>query len=262
MPATYTHAVFGEKVLKQLDPDLRSCIERHRDCYDIGLSGPDILFFYHPLSANPVKNQGHAMHWQAARSFFENARKLIAQSEDPEAALAYVLGFINHFVLDSQCHPLINKVTAAPPITHSELESELDAYWMRQQGKDVIRTKVTAHLRPSAQNERIIASFFALKPKQIRTALTSMIRILDWFVAPGKIKRGVLKQALRVAGIYDEMHGLIFNSKPNPLCTQTVMSLVQKMEDAVPISVRLIEEYCQLLNSDRPLDARYDLNYE
>ena len=46
MPATYTHAVFGQKVLMALDPALRERIEKHRDLYDIGLHGPDILFFY------------------------------------------------------------------------------------------------------------------------------------------------------------------------------------------------------------------------
>lgn len=107
MPATYTHAVYGRQVLDQLEPALRERIISHLDCYNIGLHGPDLLFFYKPLSQAPIKKQGYAMHHEPGRPFFEHARTLIRQSVDPEAALAYILGFINHFVLDSLNHPAI-----------------------------------------------------------------------------------------------------------------------------------------------------------
>ena len=57
MPATYTHAVYGRQVLDQLEPALRERIISHLDCYNIGLHGPDLLFFYKPLSQAPIKNK-------------------------------------------------------------------------------------------------------------------------------------------------------------------------------------------------------------
>lgn len=262
MPATYTHAVYGQMVLDQLDEETRELIEKHRDCYDIGLSGPDILFFYHPLQNNPIRSSGYAMHQKAARSFFESARSKIKESSDPEAALVYILGFINHFVLDSQCHPLINRVTARPPISHSELESELDARYMRKQNKDPIRTKVTEHLKPSAHNEQVIAPFFDVRAKDIKTALNSMIRVLNLFVAPNKLKRNFLFAVMKAIGIYEGMHGLIFNAEENPDCIAVCNELEKKVAAAVPVSVQLIAEYRRLLHSDEALNARYDLNYE
>ena len=62
MPSTYAHYRFGKEVLERLDPDLRSVIEAHRELYDIGLHGPDILFYYDALHRNPVSQIGFSMH--------------------------------------------------------------------------------------------------------------------------------------------------------------------------------------------------------
>lgn len=44
MPTTYTHYKFGKEVLETLPHPLQSSIENHRELFDIGLHGPDILF--------------------------------------------------------------------------------------------------------------------------------------------------------------------------------------------------------------------------
>lgn len=46
MPAAYAHYTFGKKVLANIEnPDIRRIITEHRALFDIGLHGPDILFF-------------------------------------------------------------------------------------------------------------------------------------------------------------------------------------------------------------------------
>lgn len=63
MPAAYAHYTFGKKVLANIEnPDIRRIITEHRALFDIGLHGPDILFFYRPLKSNPVSKAGHLMH--------------------------------------------------------------------------------------------------------------------------------------------------------------------------------------------------------
>lgn len=262
MPATYTHAIYGQMVLEQLDASTRALIKKHRDCYDIGLSGPDILFFYNPLSKNPVKALGHDMHNEPARNFFEQARQIIVTSEDSEAALVYILGFINHFVLDSQCHPCINQTVAKSTISHSELESELDAMLMREKGLDPVSTRVTEHICPTLKNQRIIAPFFKVTEKEIGVALHSMKRFLNLFVAPGNLKRGLIFAVMKLIKLYDGMHGLVFNREVNPNCQEVCEKLRRMIDEAVCVSCRLIQEYRETLHSSNPLDARYDRNYE
>lgn len=42
-------------------------------------------------------------------------------------ALAYILGFINHFILDSTCHGYINKTMQDKNIGHFEIERDLNS---------------------------------------------------------------------------------------------------------------------------------------
>ena len=44
MPAAFAHTLFGKNVLENLDDSLQKLIYKHKDFYNIGLFGPDILF--------------------------------------------------------------------------------------------------------------------------------------------------------------------------------------------------------------------------
>ena len=61
MPTTYTHYRFGKDVYKQLDISAQEMVDSFRGLYDIGLHGPDLLFYYQALSKNPVNQTGFAM---------------------------------------------------------------------------------------------------------------------------------------------------------------------------------------------------------
>ena len=262
MPATYTHGVYGQMVLRRLPASWQTRIQAHRTCYDTGLSGPDILFFYRPLWKNPVKALGYGMHQEPARRFFEEARERIRQSEHPWAAWAYILGFLNHFVLDSQCHPLINRQEKELGVSHSHLESELDAVLMREQGLDPSRTPTADHIGTSRETARVIAPFFSISPRQAREALWTMKVLLPLFVAPGPGKRALVSGGLGLAGLRESLGGLMIRRQPDPVCQPVCRVLRQRMEEAVPVSCRLIREYTESLLTRAPLDSRFDRTYE
>ena len=71
MPSTYAHRRFGANVLDHLPAPLREKLEAHRELYDIGLHGPDLLFYYHAEKSTPVAALGNAMHEQPGRVFPE-----------------------------------------------------------------------------------------------------------------------------------------------------------------------------------------------
>ena len=54
MPTTYAHYKFGEEVIGALPRLLRSAIENNRELFDLGVHGPDLLFYYKALTKNPV----------------------------------------------------------------------------------------------------------------------------------------------------------------------------------------------------------------
>ena len=91
MPSTYAHRRFGANVLDHLPAPLREKLEAHRELYDIGLHGPDLLFYYHAEKSTPVAALGNAMHDEPGRTFFDRARRVVHEEADREAALAYAL---------------------------------------------------------------------------------------------------------------------------------------------------------------------------
>ena len=97
MPTTYAHYKFGKEVLSALPRPLQNSIEAHRELFDIGLHGPDILFYYNALKKDPVNEQGHTLHEQFADEFFHHAVEVIEKAKDPAVARAYIYGFICHF---------------------------------------------------------------------------------------------------------------------------------------------------------------------
>ena len=94
MPSTYAHRRFGANVLEHLPDELRAQLEQNRELYDIGLHGPDLLFYYHAAKSNPVGALGNAMHEEPGRVFFDRARRVVHCEADRDAALAYALGFV------------------------------------------------------------------------------------------------------------------------------------------------------------------------
>ena len=62
MPSTYAHRRFGADVLDHLPAELQEKIAPYRELYDIGLHGPDLLFYYPALKSTPLSSMGYAMH--------------------------------------------------------------------------------------------------------------------------------------------------------------------------------------------------------
>ena len=79
MPTTYAHYKFGKEVMSALPRPLQNSIENKRALFDIGLHGPDILFYYKALFKNPVSGQGYAMHDQPADEFFNHAAEVTCE---------------------------------------------------------------------------------------------------------------------------------------------------------------------------------------
>ena len=94
MPSTYAHRRFGADVLALLPDGLRQTLEQHRELYDMGLHGPDLMFYYKALQTNPVNRLGNAMHEEKGEVFFTRARAVVEHAADKDAALTYALGFV------------------------------------------------------------------------------------------------------------------------------------------------------------------------
>ncbi len=254
MPSTYAHRRFGANVLDHLPAPLREKLEAHRELYDIGLHGPDLLFYYHAAKSNPVGALGNAMHEEPGRVFFDRARRVVHCEADRDAALAYALGFVCHFALDSTCHPFVEQFTRESGVTHCEIETEFDNMLLRRDGHDPKSFFTASHIRPTAENARVIAPFYeGVTVDETLAAMKGMITVHHFLQAANPVKRWVVLTGMKVVGKYDMLHGLVANPQPNPKCVQSSRKLEELYKTAVPLAVRLIGEYA----GGKPLGPEY-----
>ena len=259
MPSTYAHRRFGTNVLEHLPDELRAQLEQNRELYDIGLHGPDLLFYYHAAKSNPVGALGNAMHEEPGRVFFDWARRVVHCEADRDAALAYALGFVCHFALDSTCHPYVEQFTRESGVTHCEIETEFDNMLLRRDGYDPLKFFTASHIHPSEKNAGIIAPFYeGISEQTALEALKGMISVHRLLQASNPVKRWVVLTGMKVVGKYDMLHGLVANPQPNPKCVKSGKQLEALYAKALPLAETLILEFMAKLDTDEPLDKAYD----
>lgn len=258
MPTTYAHYKFGKDVLGALPRPLQQSIESNRELFDIGLHGPDILFYYRVFSKNHVNQSGYKMHEEFADKFFRHAAEVIHNAKDKGAARAYAYGFICHFSLDSESHNYVEKMIQVSGLSHSEIEMEYDRALMTENFINPVKYIPTNHLHATQENAEVIAPFFdGVSVEEIRKALASMRMCLRLLVPQRETTRKLILGALKLVGQQDEMGKMIMSKNPNPACTKYSQILKKQYAGAVPLAAGLILQYQKVLFDGAELPKRF-----
>ena len=123
MPAVAAHYQFGQLVLNKTNKKVKDLVNKNKEMFDLGLQGPDLLFYYKPQRKNIISKRGHDIHSKAGLEFFSNL--IDSKEKIKESQLAYFIGACCHYSLDRYCHPLINKYSKNS-VEHQKLESEFE----------------------------------------------------------------------------------------------------------------------------------------
>ena len=262
MPSTYAHRLFGEKILEHYPESIRALIQNERQLYDIGLHGPDIFFYYKVLKTDPINQIGYQTHDRPARAFFAPAKDRLDASPHRDASLAYLLGFVCHFALDSTCHGYIENKIRLSHVKHTEIESEFDRYLLEQRGIDPWKAHLTDHIVASRENAAIIAPFFAqADARAVRRALRAMIFYNRLLCAPHAPKRFLVNTTLRLSRNYAEMHGMMMAKHPIPACADSNLRLEKLFLRAQETCLSLTENYWGFLRGENALSGAFDQTF-
>lgn len=261
MPAAYSHYRLGQKVLEQLHDPLKRVILNNRDLFNLGLHGPDILFYNRPYIHSKVNRLGSAMHQQKANIFFNSALSILKDTKS-EAQFSYLCGFICHFILDSNCHGYIDKIINKTRITHFEIETELDRYLMLKDHLDPLRTTLTDHIIISDYIIENIDPFFKTTKEQLIKSLKGMKFYDHLLVAPQLYKRGLIYLFLLITLTYQRFQGFIVNYKPN----KTLMPYIPKLEilfnKSIDESIIGIYDLIDAIKHNHDLPERFNHNFK
>lgn len=262
MPAVYAHRRFGGEVLAACRNDVaRTAIETYPDLYRIGLQGPDILFYYDPLRANGYKTAGDGMHDAPAAPFFAGAAARVNDRAEGQALLSYLLGFICHFALDSECHSYIEYEINRSGHGHIAIETALDGALMEADGVDWRSVNPAGYIAVNEVTARTIARVMPAGREQVRQCLTNM-KLVNRLLMPGSPLRSALAEgALRLAGKWDILGGLLITALDRPAYAASSDELGYLFEGAVPVALELIDSYCDHIFRGAPLSPRFDRTY-
>lgn len=260
MPSTYAHGYFGALVRGQLPEEIQNRLLPEQDLYEIGLQGPDLLFYYNPLKRNPVSEEGNRLHQLTGREFFAEAADALRQQEGEtrEAGLAYLDGVVCHFVLDSMCHGYINEYEKLHGVPHAVIEGDFDRSLIEARGRDPVKEDLVRSFHPSDRAGEVTAHFYTRENRKI---LTQSIRRFAFFhhilYCPGNRKRHALYLGLKMIGQYESLRGHIIADHADPDCAESDALLQRLLPEAVPVAVRLIREFPAGLR-----DPQYDFTFE
>lgn len=244
MPSNYAHYRFGVLSLPHLPADVRRPIQRFRRMYDMGLHGPDLFFYYNPLSKNPTAALGRQLHGQTGREFFVQTCAHLQQNPS-EAGLAYLYGLLAHYCLDSACHPLVQAEAAGGKIGHVELEVEFDRFLLDKDRKTPPCTQdISQHMKLTRGECVTVAEFYpSATPSAVHMSVRNMV-FWTRFLA-GKNRR-LLKNALTL--VPDELAQNLMPEHANPKCFHLDPVLLDLYDQALSRYPDMVEQLTAYMN--------------
>lgn len=222
MPDFYAHQVFGKLVYQALPEDIQARLEPQKAAWRYGLYGPDPLFFYHPLSPNPVAREGHEIHEQLPGIVLERFHHILNHPYE----LGYSAGFLCHYILDTICHPIVNKAAAGHHLKHTMIEGAFDRSLVAE-GDSGFPFKVQ---KEAAIYEDAAVGYASASGKQLAYAIRSFC-LVSTFVAKFRLLTPRRKKWLpTVQKLTDAMYAAV------PLCVEQITAYVNAMEQEQPLN--------------------------
>lgn len=254
MPSNYAHYRFGSLVLEALDAPQRRKIQRFRRIFDVGLHGPDLLFYYNPFWKNATGQMGSQLHKHTGREFFTTACAALKESPS-EMGTIYLYGLLGHFCLDSLCHPYVNEKHREGVVRHAELETDFDRHLLRLDGKIPPHLQcINEHMHLTRGECVTVSQFLApATPAQISTSIRNM-RIHTRLLSHKK--RALLESVLKLTNENVQDH--VMAQKPNPRCEAHHPELMARYEQALRQYPAMLAELISHMENGTSLGENFD----
>lgn len=260
MPSGYAHYRFGAQVIPSMSADVRSPVLRHRALFDMGLHGPDFLFFHSFFKKTALFHLGSAYHEKSGRDFFTSACAHVKQHPS-EARTAYLYGLLAHYCLDAVCHPFIYEKTDGTGLDHSELETEFDRFLLAMDGiKKPHETSISASLKLKREEFGVVAGFYPeITAKEAAACIRSMALSQQLLTLPTAAGHGAVVAFTKLAG--GNTNGKVMTVAPNPRCAHLDSRLLELYQQALARFPALLEQLNHHMAYGEPFGADFKSNF-
>ncbi|MCH5265299.1 MAG: zinc dependent phospholipase C family protein [Lachnospiraceae bacterium] len=265
MPCIYAHDSFGKKVLAKLPEEIKTIIENHQKEFEAGLQGPDFLFFYHPMIKSRTNQMGYWQHGQPIDKYLRHLLPVLRKEGQDSGAYAYVLGFICHYMLDSECHTFVIPLSKRPGYHHLSIEHEFDRHLLRRDGH---RPVTYPMWKKVVCNRDIVQAIFkAYKPlrlskREIKEALLGM-RFYKWLLTGGySIKRLLVRFLMHLTLHYEQLEGHMMTLHPKSYARKTNQSLQFIYDNAISLTSDILQDFHRSVWEGKPLHKRFSCTFK
>ncbi len=111
MAGLFSHLIAGKSTATMLEPEYRRIISENKEAYYLGTQGPDLFFYYFTrVFYNSTRPLGQKLHKEKVGKFLSELvyqTKHIKNPKQKDVALAYLLGYMSHYVVDAYTHPYV-----------------------------------------------------------------------------------------------------------------------------------------------------------
>ena len=260
MPSGYAHYRFGKQIIPTMPADVRGPILRHRALFDMGLQGPDFLFFHSFFKKTPLYHLGNIYHEKSGRRFFTEACAHV-KNHPSEAAFSYLHGLLAHYCLDSACHPFVYDMTDNTGLEHSELETEFDRFLL---ALDSIRkpheANISRHLKLNKEEYAVVAGFYPeVSQKDVAGCIRSMALSQQLLSLPTPLGHGAVVTFTWVVG--GNTSGKVMTIGPDPKCEHLDNKLLELYQRALAKFHTYLEQLNAHMAYGEPLGDHFAANF-
>lgn len=248
MPDLTTHYLFGDSVYNDVNEDIKILLDKYKNEFNIGLQGPDILFFHNALNLKISKKSfslpriGSKMHTELIDEVLNYMKLYIATLEYPSAEhdilSSYYLGYICHYILDKTVHPyvyyLVDRMKEklkkeTEHSIHIKIESELDVIlYEKLKSEHISNFNVKNEMSLSTVSKNVIAKMYSDMIRELfdtQVEVLEIMKSLDDIVNISKLlynKNSVLEKfSFAVNKILPIAKNLTYHIKPKSVRTDT-----------------------------------------
>ncbi|WP_329380666.1 zinc dependent phospholipase C family protein [Anaerofustis butyriciformans] len=264
MPGITAHYIFGQKVLDKYPKEIKNIVIENKDLFNIGLQGPDILFYYKPLKSNNVTKFGNDMHDEKGSIFFNSAIDTLhsIEEENFNKYLSYLLGFLCHFTFDSNAHGYIENKIYTSKVTHYDIEWEFERYLMKKNNIDPKKKQRLNWINISKENSKIISDFYkGITPDEIFHSINS-ISFYDSFLLGAHLwQRELVSFVLHISGQYKSKNKLRMQKEPIKLCLDSNLRLEKIMNNSINKCIENTNILIDKLDNNTSLSKAFDKTF-
>lgn len=261
MPSVYAHNRFGNDILELLPKNTKSILLDHKDLYNLGLQGPDLLFFYHPVYHNYVNQLGHQIHNWKGRRFFQTAVRQIRCQRDQDASIAYICGVACHYALDSICHPYVNQCVKTKNLSHTAIEGAFERALLVEDHLP-LNYLITNSLKANKKYSEFISQFYGKSTgEQIYKATRLMILCNDGLRLKDNLLKKTIFFILRLIGKYESVSGMVITDIADNRYAETDQQLKYLYHESKAFAVKIIDELLTAIQTGARLGPDFEATF-